>query len=951
MKRMSMVATLFAVISLTVNAIWPVQVMAAESPTLTYLGTLADRLSSPGTIELDGDGNIYVVGYGDGILKYNRGGELVATFRVPGVSSKGILVSPAGDRIYVSARDKVLILNADGEQVEAFGGGAGEFDDAGEIDNDSAGNIYVVDLYQAKVRGYDADGVFLGKEFSVASGAYNSIRAMAIDEAHDELYIADNQGSADLTGQVIRVYDLSSANYGALLRQVKGAFIGGFGGFEADDKDRIYLLDMLNAKMVVWGWPSTTLMTAAPGTLQVGDGVDTTYRNYAFSYAKDAVFDRENSRLLVIAGSIVSIIGVDNYTIPVMNEPPEIPQPISPIAGSEVGSANPTLQFSVPSDPDGDELTYSIEVSCGGGPALYAAVSDNSFQVPDTLNENQACTWRVQADDGKETSGWSDAASFIVNAIPEAPTKPVLDLPATGAVLGTDSLFSWNASTDADLGAAISYRLEVALDPSFIDPLGTESLDSLSLALDAMTVYPEIGPQTEYLWRVVAVDEDGLESEPSDARSFTVNTTSLALDANISGAKVYFGGNHAYRGRLMGETPFMVNHLAAGTYSVVVAYPGLQSAVGTVEVVAGDKVAASFDLTPAFVSGSFSGGKLVSGKLDRVTGQAAPFVVDFDSDGLLDILVGDSIGQLTLFPGLERDPESGSLKVGPKQLLDLDLAPGAVPFVVDWNNDAKNDLVVGTAGGSLLLLLNVGSATAPAFDAATYLSSGAYPINAGADAVPLVFDADTDGDKDLLVGISDGSVLLYTNVGTDALPELGGAVLYVQVDDAAAPFVADLDGDGVDELLVAAGTDVFRVTGTGSEATVELVYAAGGNGKKGLRGPLRLFVFDTDGKKGGDLVFGTGSGLVEVVRSGNSEISPSFAAAMNAKLDDVAGLLADVAPELLVDVDGIRNLVDAGSYAEAVVAAGELAVAAPATGAVAEVVAETAALLELTQPQ
>lgn len=920
MKRMSMVASLFAVISLMVSVIWPIQVMAAVSPTLTYLGTFPERLSAPGTIEVDGDGNIYVADADHGVYKFNRGGKLVANYDLQEVTSKGISVSPGGDYIYVAARDKVLILNADGEPIEAFGAGAGEFEDASEIDTDADGYIYVVDVGRYVVRKYDASGVYQGVEFSVASGATNSIQAMAIDAASGELYIADMQGSVDLADRVVRVYDLAG-NY---LRQMGGVGLGGFGGIEFDDQGRTYMLDSIGNKMLVWDGSGSTLKTVSAGGLLVGEGVDTSFKNYIFAFPIDAVYDEVNSRLLMIAGSMIAVLGIDSYTIPVSNEPPGVPQPVDPIAGSEVGSETPTLTFTEPSDPDGDTLTYSVEVNCGAGPALYTSIAGTSFQVPVSLTENQACTWRVQADDGAALSEWSDSATFVVNAVQEAPTTPVLDLPLTGALLNVDSQFSWGGSSDPDPGAAISYRIELATDAGFASLIDSGSFVSLSVAIDAFAAFSELGPQTDYFWRVIAVDDDGLESLPSEVRSFTLYTTSLAIDANIPGAKVYFGGNHAYSGRLVGETPYVANHLLAGTYSVVLAYPGLESAVGTVEVVAGEKTAATFALAPAYASGSFSGGKLVSGKLDRMTGQVSPFLVDFDNDGELDILVGDSIGQLILFPGLERDPEATSLKVGPKQVLDVDLAPGAAPFVVDWNNDDKKDLLAGTSGGSLLLLMNVGTNSDPVFDAAEYLLVGGYPVNAGADAVPMVMDFDRDGDKDLLVGNGAGSLLLYVNSGTDSAPELDAGLELLRVEGAASPFAADLDGNGNKELFIAAGTDVLKVVGDGDALTTQLLFSASSNGNGGMRGPLRLFVADVDGKKGKDFILGTASGKLEVERSGSNQVSAAFVAALNDKLDQVASILADSEPALLSQVEDVRADVQVMAFDTALVASQEL---------------------------
>jgi len=53
----------------------------------------------------------------------------------------------------------------------------------------------------------------------------------------------------------------------------------------------------------------------------------------------------------------------------------------------------------------------------------------------------------------------------------------------------------------------------------------------------------------------------------------------------------------------------------------------------------------------------------------------------------------------------------------------------AAPYLVDWNEDGKLDLLVGQFGeGKLRIFLNAGSVRAPSFEGFTYLQAG------GADA-------------------------------------------------------------------------------------------------------------------------------------------------------------------------------------------------------------------------
>ena len=52
----------------------------------------------------------------------------------------------------------------------------------------------------------------------------------------------------------------------------------------------------------------------------------------------------------------------------------------------------------------------------------------------------------------------------------------------------------------------------------------------------------------------------------------------------------------------------------------------------------------------------------------------------------------------------------------------------AAPAVLDWNNDGRKDLLVGSWDGYIWLYLNQGTDASPSFDGRTWLTSGASPI-------------------------------------------------------------------------------------------------------------------------------------------------------------------------------------------------------------------------------
>jgi len=76
----------------------------------------------------------------------------------------------------------------------------------------------------------------------------------------------------------------------------------------------------------------------------------------------------------------------------------------------------------------------------------------------------------------------------------------------------------------------------------------------------------------------------------------------------------------------------------------------------------------------------------------------------------------------------------------------------------------------------LALLAAVAAATTPVFDAPVAIEAYDVPINVGSggNASPFVVDWNGDGAQDLLLGqFTNGKVRFYPNVGTNFAPEFG----------------------------------------------------------------------------------------------------------------------------------------------------------------------------------
>jgi hypothetical protein len=136
---------------------------------------------------------------------------------------------------------------------------------------------------------------------------------------------------------------------------------------------------------------------------------------------------------------------------------------------------------------------------------------------------------------------------------------------------------------------------------------------------------------------------------------------------------------------------------------------------------------------------------------------------------------------------------------------------------------------------------NAGSDAAPDFRAGQAIRDAAT----GSDLVvpsqrssPVVMELDGQGGKDLLVGNTNGQLLLYANQGTDAEPVFSSAfVTMVEADGApidlpggqrARPFVTDWTGDGRLDVLVGYGDgEVHLFQGVPEPGTILLLASLG----------------------------------------------------------------------------------------------------------------------------
>lgn len=189
-----------------------------------------------------------------------------------------------------------------------------------------------------------------------------------------------------------------------------------------------------------------------------------------------------------------------------------------------------------------------------------------------------------------------------------------------------------------------------------------------------------------------------------------------------------------------------------------------------------------------------------------VGAESVPTLADLDADGDLDLLLGHKIdpndlpnARLFLF---ENEGSSRNPVLRWKGELQVAGAYHNAPAIADLDADGDLDMILGTWRDELRYLRNDGSATELRFVLA---DSAIAEITRGSNTAPALGDLDGDGDLDLLVGESSGTLNHFENVGSAREPRfemITDEYLDIDVGRRSFPKLVDVDGDGDLDLVV-----------------------------------------------------------------------------------------------------------------------------------------------------
>lgn len=216
----------------------------------------------------------------------------------------------------------------------------------------------------------------------------------------------------------------------------------------------------------------------------------------------------------------------------------------------------------------------------------------------------------------------------------------------------------------------------------------------------------------------------------------------------------------------------------------------------------------------------------------------ASYVLDVNNDGLKDLIATTNSSNASLNNGhiqlYTNDSTSGidhfDFQTDNFLLSEMiDVAEGSAPCFVDYNNDGLLDIVISNTGywqGSsiykpgLALYKNIGTTALAKYELQTRDWFGFSALNI-ANMAPSFGDLDNDGDLDMICGANDGTLHYFVNNAVNnaemSLQYVSNFFGGIDVGNFSAPFIYDFDNDGKKEIIVGERLDninLFTNTGT-----------------------------------------------------------------------------------------------------------------------------------------
>ena len=376
-----------------------------------------------GEIELDANGNVYVVDAGSMKIKiYDASGQYQAQFGGLGVTAGtfkkigAMAINPAGqvvvaDSSALNAQVHVFSdvfsvdtgLNLDNVTVVPNTNfGTPVMSSPGGLTFDANGRGFFLEAIYSELRVTDANFTYLGAYTNADSpdpevGQLNNLIDAVFDDSNNRLFVGCDSGRIEIFGLDGTGTNPVNINHAPSkpvhLSPVDGSEVASstptlvFNNSTDEDGDSLtYHVIVSRSGLSVF---ETDVEEQASSTTSMVVGV-ALEENATYSWTVQAT---DGDAVSEVSDAVTFLVNAvpDNHA-------PTMPVPQSPVAGSEVTSVTPTLVFNNATDEDGDSLTYHVIVSVAGESVFATDVeaqasSTTSVLVGVALEENTPYSW------------------------------------------------------------------------------------------------------------------------------------------------------------------------------------------------------------------------------------------------------------------------------------------------------------------------------------------------------------------------------------------------------------------------------------------------------------------------------------------------------------------------------------------------------------------------------
>jgi hypothetical protein len=233
---------------------------------------------------------------------------------------------------------------------------------------------------------------------------------------------------------------------------------------------------------------------------------------------------------------------------------------------------------------------------------------------------------------------------------------------------------------------------------------------------------------------------------------------------------------------------------------------------------------------------------------------SAPTIVDLDNDGLLDLLIGENVGNVNHYKQSSAGSSDFTLITEDFNSIYGDYHSAC--FLIDLDNDNLLDLILGDSPGFLYHYKQSGMNSLTFNYRTDRFITG--EINVGSNSDPCITDLDQDGLLDLFIGEYDGNINHYEQSapGSSHFTKIAQSFNYIEAGIYSTPFFIDIDNNGLLDLIVGenGGTlDHYEQDAVGSSKFSLIMKKFNGIDVGALSKP---FIIDLDNNDLLDLIIG-----------------------------------------------------------------------------------------------